>query len=99
MNFTNVLGTLTAILTVLTGVMTQLLGCSVDATGVTVCTSTLLPAKYMAIAASIFGILTLISKLMRPGGALHSLFGQTAVVVDGAKSAPGVVTKAQVASK
>ena len=53
----------------------------------------------MAISASIFGILTLISKLMRPGGTLHSLFGQTAVVVDGAKSAVGTVTKAQVASK
>jgi hypothetical protein len=99
MNFTNILGTLTAILTVLTGVMTQLLGCTTDAVGVTICASTILPAKYMAISASIFGILTLISKLMRPGGALHSLFGQTAVVVDGAKSAIGTVTKAQVASK
>jgi hypothetical protein len=99
MNFTNILGTITAILTVLTGVMTQLLGCATDAAGLTVCTSTILPAKYMAIAASIFGILALISKLMRPGGALHSLFGQTAVVVDGAKSAIGTVTKAQVASK
>lgn len=99
MNFTNLLGTVTAILTVLTGVMTQLLGCSTDAMGVTVCTSTLLPAKYMAIAASVFGILTIVSKLARPGGALHSLFGQTAVVVDAARNGPGVVTKAQVASK
>jgi len=99
MNFTNILGTLTAILTVLTGVMTQLLGCTTDAVGLTVCTSTILPAKYLAVAASVFGILTLISKLLRPGGALHSLFGQTAVVVDGAKSAVGTVTKAQVASK
>ena len=99
MNFTNILGTITAILTVLTGVMTQLLGCTTDAVGVTICASTLLPAKYMAIAASVFGILTLISKLMRPGGALHSLFGQTAVVVDGTKSSVGTVTKAQVESK
>lgn len=94
MSFTNIFGTVTAILTVLTGVMTQLLGCVTDAAGVTVCTSTLLPAKYMAIAASIFGILTLISKLMRPGGALHSLFGKTAVVVD--KPGVGTVTPAQV---
>lgn len=99
MNFTNIFGTVTAILTVLTGVMTQLLGCVTDAAGVTVCTSTLLPAKYMAIAASIFAILTLILKLMRPGGALHSLFGKTAVVVPPAKAGPGVVTPAQVASQ
>ena len=99
MNFTNLFGTLTAILTVLTGIMTQILGCTTDAAGLTVCTSTLLPAKYMAIAASVFGILTLVSKLMRPGGALHSLFGQTAVVVPEAKAKPGVVTPAQVAAK
>lgn len=96
MNPTNLFGTITAILTILTGLMTQLLGCAVDAAGVTVCTSSLLPAKYMAIAASVFGILALISKLMRPGGALHSLFGSTAVVVD--KAGVGTVTPAQVKS-
>jgi hypothetical protein len=93
-NPTNLFGTITAILTILTGLMTQLLGCAVDAAGVTVCTSSLLPAKYMAIAASVFGILALISKLMRPGGALHSLFGSTAVVVD--KAGVGTVTPSQV---
>jgi len=97
MNLTNLFGTITAILTIVTGIMTQLLGCTTDAAGVTVCTSTLLPAKYMAIAASIFGILALVSKLMRPGGALHSLFGQTAVVVD--KAGVGTVTPSQVAAK
>ena len=99
MNYTNLFGTITAILTVLTGVMTQLLGCTTDAMGITTCSSTLLPAKYMAIAASVFGVVTIVSKLMRPGGALHSLFGQTAVVVDKANTVPGTVTKAQVASK
>lgn len=99
MKFTNILGTITAILTILTGLMTQLLGCATDAAGVGVCTGSLLPAKYMAIATAVFGVLTMIAKLMRPGGALHSLFGETAVVVPDAKAAPGVVTKAQVAAK
>lgn len=99
MNFTNLLGTITAILTVVTGIMTQLLGCVADATGTVVCSSTIFPAKYMAIAAAVFGVLTVISKLLRPGGALHSLFGSTAVVVPDDKNAPGVVTKAQVDAK
>lgn len=96
MNLTNLFGTITAILTIVSGIMTQLLGCVTDAAGVTVCTSTLLPAKYTVIAAGVFGILTLILKAMRPGGFLHSLFGQTAVVVPETKAAPGVVTKSQV---
>lgn len=99
MNLTNLFGTVTAVLSILTGIMTQLLGCAADATGAIVCTSTLLPAKYMMIAAGVFGVLTMIAKLMRPGGALHSLFGPTAVVVPEDKSAPGVVTPSQVSSK
>jgi hypothetical protein len=99
MNLTNLFGTVTAILTIVSGIMTQLLGCVTDAAGVTVCTSTLLPAKYTVIAAGAFGILTLILKAMRPGGFLHSLFGPTAVVVPPDKSGPGVVTPAQVAAK
>jgi len=99
MNFTNLLGTVTAILTILTGIMTQLLGCVADSTGAVVCSSTLFPAKYMAIAAAVFGVLTVISKLLRPGGPIHSLFGSTAVVVPDGKNAAGVVTKAQVAAK
>ena len=94
MNLTNLFGTITAILTILSGIMTQLLGCVTDAAGITTCTSTLLPAKYMVIAAGVFGVLTLILKAMRPGGVLHSLFGQTAVVVD--KAGVGTVTPAQV---
>lgn len=98
-SLTNILGTITAILTILTGLMTQLLGCAVDAVGVTLCTGDILPAKYMAIASAVFGVLTVIAKLTRPGGALHSLFGATAVVVPEAKSSPGVVTPSQVASR
>ena len=99
MNPTNLLSTITAILTIVTGLMTQLLGCATDAAGITVCTSSILPTKYMVIATGIFGVLTVISKLFRPGGALHSLFGQTAVIVPADKAAPGVVTPAQVAAK
>lgn len=99
MNPTNILGTITAFLTIITGIMTQLLGCVADASGAVVCSSTLFPAKYMAIAAAIFGILTVIAKLMRPGGALHSLFGMTAVVVPETKAGPGVVTAEQVSAK
>ena len=99
MNLTNLLGTVTAILTIVTGIMTQLLGCVADAAGTVVCSSTLFPAKYMAIAAAIFGVLTVIAKLLRPGGALHSLFGSTAVVVPEAKVGPGTVSPSQVAAK
>lgn len=98
---TNILGTITAILTILTGLMTQLLGCVTDAAGTTICTSSVLPAKYMAIAAGVFGLLTMIAKATRPGGFLHSMFGRTAVVVPdtSSKSGPGTVTPAQVASQ
>lgn len=99
MNPTNLLSTITAILTILTGLMTQLLGCVADAAGAVVCTSSLFPAKYMAMAAAVFGVLTVISKLFRPGGVLHSLFGQTAVIVPDAKAGAGVVTSSQVAAK
>ena len=52
----------------------------------------------MVFASAGFGVMTLVLKAMRPGGMLASLFGQTAVVVADAKAAPGVVTRAQVAS-
>lgn len=99
MNATNAIGTITAILTLLIGVMTQLLGCSAASDGISAtCTSTIFPASYMVWAAVIFGILTLVLKLVRPGGALRSLFGATAVVVPDAQNAPGVASKSQVAS-
>lgn len=94
----NILGTITAILTILTGLMTQILGCAVDAAGVTVCTGSVLPAKYMAVAAGVFGLLTMIAKATRPGGILHSMFGATAVVVPEGKAGVGTVTPSQVAT-
>ena len=99
MKFTNLASTITAVLTILTGIMSQLLHCTSTGDLASVCTGDILPASYMLIASSVFGMMTLVLKAMRPGGMQASLFGQTAVVVPDMKSAPGVVTKAQVASK
>lgn len=99
MNATNAFGTITAVLTLLIGVMTQLLGCSAASDGISAtCTSTILPASYMVWAAMAFGILTLVLKLIRPGGPLRSLFGSTAVVVPENKAGPGTVSPSQVAA-
>lgn len=99
--FTNIFGTVTAILAVLSGIMSTVLGCTTDAvTSVTVCAVEWLPPQYAVIASAIFGGLSLISKAMRPGGFLHSMFGTTAVVVpaSSSKSGPGTVTPSQVAA-
>lgn len=98
--FTNLFGTITAILAVVSGIMATVLGCTQDAvTNITVCAVEWLPPQYAVIAGAIFGGLSLISKAMRPGGFLYSLFGSTAVVVpaDSSKSTVGTVTPAQVA--
>lgn len=97
--WTNLASTITAILTVITALMSQLLHCTSTGDLAATCTGDILPAKYMVIASSVFGILTLALKFIRPGGPTASLFGPTAVVVPDAKSAPGVVTKSQVNSK
>ena len=99
MKFTNIASTITAILTVLTGIMSQLLHCTSTGDLAATCSGDILPAKYMILASTVFGILTLILKAFRPGGMLNSMFGETAVVVPDGKNAPGVVTKAQVAAK
>lgn len=99
MKWTNLVSTITAVLTVVTGIMSQLLHCTSTGDLAATCTGDILPAKYLVIASSVFGVLTLLLKSLRPGGILHSLFGETAVVVPEAKSAPGVVTPSQVASK
>lgn len=101
MNWTNILGTITTICTLLAGAMAQVFGCSVaDGAIVGQCTSTMLPAKYMFFVACAFGVITLISKAIRPGGPLRGLFGSTAVVVPetSKNSGPGTVTPAQVAA-
>jgi hypothetical protein len=100
--FTNLFGTITAILAVVMGVMTSVLGCTAaDTTQIALnatCTASWLKPEWAGWAALAFGILAIISKLLRPGGALHSLFGSTAVVVPDEKATAGVVTKAQVES-
>lgn len=99
MKWTNLASTITAVLTVLTGIMSQLLHCSSTGDLAATCTGDILPAKYMVIASSVFGILTLALKSLRPGGFFNSMFGSTAVVVPEAKSAAGVVTPSQVAAQ
>ena len=99
MKWTNALGTITAVLTLLLGAMTQLFNCNSTGDLTAVCTGTILPAQYMGYAAIVFGVLTLVLKAVRPGGFLSSMFGQTAVVVPEANSAPGVVTPSQVAAQ
>lgn len=98
MNLTNAFGTVTAFLTVVATVMQQTLNCEPIADLVAKCDAAFLSPTMAAYAAAGFGITTLILKLARPGGALHSLFGSTAVVVPAAKAGPGVVTRDQVAS-
>jgi TRAP-type C4-dicarboxylate transport system permease small subunit len=104
MNFTNILGTITAILTTVAAFLTAL-GCAPGASDfVATCQIDFLPAEwvaYIAIAAGgVFGALALVGKLTRPGPKLASLFGSTAVVVPetSPKSGPGTVTPEQVAA-
>jgi TRAP-type C4-dicarboxylate transport system permease small subunit len=71
MNFTNILGTITAILTTVAAFLTAL-GCAPGASDfVATCQIDFLPAEwvaYIAIAAGgVFGALALIGKLTRPG--------------------------------
>jgi hypothetical protein len=95
MNFTNLFGTLTAILTVISTVAASVLKCEAVGDAAATCSASFLSPVWAGYAAAGFGILTLILKLLRPGGALHSLFGQTAVVNNAGGA--GVVTKDQVA--
>jgi integral membrane sensor domain MASE1 len=57
------------------------------------------PPTWAPIAAGVFGVLTLVGKMVRPGGFLHSLFGGTAVIVPESQAGVGTVTPEQVASK
>lgn len=97
-DLTNTASTVTAVLTLLLGVMTQVLGCTSLGDLHATCTASFLPPEYAAYAALFFAASTLILKLMRPGGALHSLFGATAVVVPADKAGVGTVTPEQVAA-
>ena len=100
LSFTNILGTITAVLATLSGLMVSVLHCSPGAMDfAATCDAPWLPANLIVIATVLFGIVTFISKLLRPGGPLASLFGPTAVVVaeNHPNSGVGTVTPAQVA--
>lgn len=96
MQFTNLFGTITAILTVVSTIMVSLLKCEATDTAAAACKAAFLTPELASYAAAGFGLLTIVLKMLRPGGALHSLFGPTAVVVPASKSGPGTVTKSQV---
>jgi hypothetical protein len=94
---TNSLGTITGILTALSAFLVSI-GCSPGATDfAATCAVPWLPPAWMPILAGAFGVLTLIGKMLRPGGFLHSMFGGTAVIVAPGSSGPGTVTPSQVA--
>jgi hypothetical protein len=98
-SITNSLGTITGILTALSAFLVSI-GCSPGATDfAATCAVPWLPPSWMPILAGFFGVLTLIGKLLRPGGFLHSMFGGTAVIVPDTspKSGIGTVTPEQVA--
>jgi len=98
MNFTNISGTITAILTVVSTIMVSVLKCDPNAVGTAGCNASFLTPTLASYAAAAFGLLTIVLKMLRPGGVLHSLFGQTAVVVPEASAGPGTVTKSQIAT-
>ena len=99
MNLTNALGTVTAILTALSAIMAQVLSCEPVAEIAAKCDAAFLSPNMAAYSAAGFAVVTILLKMLRPGGVIRSLFGSTAVVVPEAKAGPGVVTPAQVASK
>lgn len=89
----NLFGTIATLLSGLTIWLGQQ-GCLSTGDLVATCNISWLPTSWMPYVAGLFIVLTLIGKLTRPGGLLHSLFGKTAVVVD--KPGVGTVTPAQV---
>jgi uncharacterized membrane protein YphA (DoxX/SURF4 family) len=102
-NLTNALSSITAILASLTAILASL-GCVPGATDFAAkCTIPWLPASWLAYvtiaAGGVFGLSTLIGKFSRPGGTLHSFFGQTAVIVSKENTVVGTVTPEQVAQK
>lgn len=97
--YTNLFGTVTAILTFVSGFLVSL-GCVPGAVDfAATCNIPWLPPQWVAIVAAVFGFITFILKISRPGGILGSLFGSTAVVVPETSkhSTAGTVTPAQVA--
>jgi ABC-type spermidine/putrescine transport system permease subunit II len=94
--FTNSIGTITALLTVLSGFMASL-GCVPGKADFEAsCSISWLPPEYSVYAATGFGALLFVMKLLRPGGFLRNLFGGTAVITP--VDQPGTVTLKQVGS-
>lgn len=95
----NLFGTIAAVIAIVMGGMTQILGCSTDAvTNATVCSASWVPPQYAGYAVVIFSGLAIAAKLLRPGGPVAGLFGQTAVVVPDDRPSVGTVTKSSVSS-
>ena len=97
MNFTNILGTVSAVVAIAMSVLTDFAKCSADAAGVVTCGASWLTPAMAGYAVMLFSGILLISKVIRPGGPLRGLFGSTAVVVSLADNVPGTVTKNDVA--
>jgi len=97
MNFTNILGTVSAVVAIAMSVLTDFAKCSADAAGVVTCGASWLTPAMAGYAVMLFSGILLISKVIRPGGPLRGLFGSTAVVVKPADNVPGTVTKNDVA--
>lgn len=97
MNFVNIIGTLTATVAVLNAVFVQIGKCAVDpVTQLATCSASWIPQSMAGYVVAFFGIILIISKMIRPGGPLRGLFGGTAVIVPDEEAKPGVVTKEQV---
>lgn len=98
MNFTNILGTISAVVAIAMSILTDFAKCSADAAGVVTCGASWLTPAMAGYAVMLFSGILLVSKVIRPGGPLRGLFGSTAVVVPPAEAKVGVVTPNQVAA-
>lgn len=94
--YTNLFGTLGSVLAAVTIWLGEQ-GCLSTGDFSATCTISWLPVSLMPWLSGLFIALTLIGKLTRPGGFLHSIFGGTAVIVPEAKAGVGTVTPEQVA--
>lgn len=94
---TNSMGTITAVLAMITSLLASL-GCTPGAVDfAATCNIPWLPANYVVYAVGLTGLVAFASKLFRPGGFLHSLFGGTAVIVAPKDNVVGTVTPSDVA--
>jgi hypothetical protein len=94
--YTNLFGTVGSVLAAITIWLGEQ-GCLSTGDFAATCTISWLPVSLMPWLSGVFIALTLIGKLTRPGGFLHSIFGGTAVITS--KAGVGTVTPEQVASK